>query len=160
MTATTKATKQIIFRRRCNEGTRLLAEQVAKTDSHVILGGLLLITWRNIKRIRASFPKTSHPVYRLKRNEFLIWEWSKQHLPCPATECADAGPVLGNTIFEYAQDGVDTGSMFRIGEDGLVLFRTLICMSGHTKWTFLGVPQTPGMCIDQPLEPNADFPKN
>ena len=94
MTATTNATKQIIFRRRCNEGTRLLAEQVAKTDSYVILGGLLLITWRKIKRIRASFPKTSHTVYRLKRNEFLIWEWSKQHLPCPVTECADDGPVL------------------------------------------------------------------
>ena len=91
--------KQIITRRRRAVGTRLLDERVATTDFHVISEGTTLFTWRDIRRIRASFPTNAQTLYRLKSNSFPLWNWAQQDLSCPVPECANAGPALASHIF-------------------------------------------------------------
>ena len=91
--------KQLIFRLRYMEGTRLLEERVAKADFHVISKGSPLITWRDIRRIRASFPTNYQTMYWLKINSFPLWNWAKQDLSCPDPGCVNAGTALESHIF-------------------------------------------------------------
>ena len=81
------------------EGTRLLDLRVAKTDFHVISEGSALITWRDIRLIRASFPTNAQTLYRLKSNSFLLWNWAKQDRSCLGPGCVNAGPALASHIF-------------------------------------------------------------
>ena len=120
-----KKLKQLISRRRYIEGTRLIEERVAKADFHVILEGLPLITWRDIRRIRASFPTNTQTIYRLKSNSFPLWNWAKQDLSCPVPEYAADGPALESHIFGHALVRVVTGSFYLIGGDELALSRRL-----------------------------------
>ena len=136
--------KQLFSRRRYIEGTRLLDKRVAKTDFQVISEGSPLITWREIRRARASFLTNTQTLYRLKSNIFPLWNWAKQDLSCPVPECVDVGPALAIHVFwtcpsarrhwEYLLDRVKWLGTFQ--EDDL-----------HV-WVFgldlPGIPPTPG----------------
>ena len=56
-------------------------------------------TWRDIRRIRASFPTNARTLYMLNSNSFQICNWAKQDLSCPVPACATAGPALACYIF-------------------------------------------------------------
>ena len=59
----------------------------------------MLITRRDIRRIRASFPTNAQTIYRLKSNSSPLCNWAKQDLSCPVPECVNAGPALARHIF-------------------------------------------------------------
>ena len=94
-----KKLKQLISWRRYMEGSRLLKKRIVKGVFHVISEGSPLTTWRDIRRIRASFPTNAQTIYRLKSNTFPLWNWAKQDLLCPVPEYVDACPALARHIF-------------------------------------------------------------
>ena len=76
-----------------------LDERDGKVEFHVISEGTPLITWREIRRIWASFPTNAQKLYRLKCNSFLICNWASQDRSCPVPECATAGSAMARHIF-------------------------------------------------------------
>ena len=53
----------------------------------VISAGTGLVAWRDIRRIRATFPTEVQTLYRLKSISFPLWNWAANDLSCPNTEC-------------------------------------------------------------------------
>ncbi|CAI5704134.1 unnamed protein product [Peronospora farinosa] len=57
--------KQIVFRKRRDEGKRICDDRVEKQDFQVIASGTSLIEWRDIRKIRISFQTNAQTLHRL-----------------------------------------------------------------------------------------------
>ena len=77
----------------------ILDERVAKRGFQVISYGTSIITWREIRRVRASFPTNAQTLYRLKSNSFPLWNWASQDLSCPVPGCSRTLPFVGQHVF-------------------------------------------------------------
>ena len=91
--------KQSISKRRCDEGKRLLKERDAKLHFHVHSEGTSLITWRDIRRIRASFPTNAQTLYQPKCNSFPLLNWASQDVSCPISGCSRTLPTVARHVF-------------------------------------------------------------
>ncbi|UIZ26809.1 hypothetical protein KXD40_001485 [Peronospora effusa] len=90
--------KQIVFRKRRDEGKRICDDRVEKQDFQVIASGTSLIEWRDIRKIRASFLTNAQTLYRLKSNRFPLWNWASQDLSCPYPACSTSLPAMASHI--------------------------------------------------------------
>ena len=91
--------KQIISRRRCDAVKRRCDERMQKPDFQVIAAGASLLEWRDIRRIRSSFPTNAQELCRLKSNSSPLCNWASHDLSCPDPACPPSFPAMASHVF-------------------------------------------------------------
>ena len=118
---------------------------MAKLDFHVLSEGTSLITWRDIRRIRASFPTNAQTLYRLKCNSFPLSNWRAQIYHAPYLGVL--GPCLQwqDMFVGHVPVRVVTGSFSLTGGDRLEVSARRNSTYGRLGWIFQRFHSRPGM---------------
>ena len=74
-------------------------ERMQKPDFQAIAAGTSLLDWRDIRRIRASFPINAQTLYCLKSYSFALWDWGSHELSCPDPACPLSFSAMASHVF-------------------------------------------------------------
>ncbi|CAH0474767.1 unnamed protein product [Peronospora belbahrii] len=83
----------------CSISRRLRHQGKQQRDKRAGLSSDFHRQWRDLRRIRATFPTCTQTLYRLKSNSFPLWNWAAQNLSCPQSECVRGQSATASHVF-------------------------------------------------------------